>query len=121
MNLELFAFVKHSTATSSSASPLGSKKMDVANSGNPTTSRSENPTAPPLKRMHFISKWSKEHTWLKHNCGNDTFCEWCHHFDRNELTNLCVKGCASMKLESIMVFGIHFHHVTKGSMTKHKL
>ena len=102
MNLELFRFVKHSAATSSPSSPLGSDNMDVANSGDSTTLRNEDPVNPPLKRRCFSSKWSEGHVWLKHDRDNDVmFCKWCRRFNRNEYRNHFVKGCALMKVESI--------------------
>ena len=65
-------------------------------------SRSEDPTAPPSKRRRFNSEWSEGRVWLKHDRDNDVmFCEWCRRFDKNEHRNQFVKGCASMKLESI--------------------
>ena len=54
MNLKLFGFVKCSAAASSAASPLGSDNMDVANSRDPTPSSSEDPTAPPSKRIEVF-------------------------------------------------------------------
>ena len=62
--------MKHSAATSSSASPLGSSNMDVANSGDPMMMRSEDPLTPPSKRC-FNSEWSEGPVWLKHDCDND--------------------------------------------------
>ena len=69
--LRLFRFVKHSSTTSSTVSLLCNNKMDVK------TSRSE-------------------------NCDNNVmFSEWCCCFNRNEHRNQFMKGCDSMKLESI--------------------
>ena len=68
--------MKRSAATSSSAFLLGSNNMDVANSGDPATLRSKDPTAPPSKRMCFNSEWSEGCMWLKHDRDNDVmFCE----------------------------------------------
>ena len=58
MNLELFGFVKHSAATSSSASPLGSDNTDVANNEDPTTLRSEDQAALPWKKKRLNSEQS---------------------------------------------------------------
>ena len=55
MNVELFGFVKHSAATSSSASSLGSNNTDVANSGDPATSRSEDQAASPSKTRRLTT------------------------------------------------------------------
>ena len=84
MNLELFGFVKRSAAASSSASPLGSDITNVANNGDPTTSRSKDQAAPPSKNRRLNSERSEGRMWLKHNRDNDVmFCEWCHCFNRN--------------------------------------
>ena len=42
------------------------------------------------------------HELIKHDQDDSMmFCEWCWHFDRNEHRNQFVKGCSSMKLESV--------------------
>lgn len=64
--------------------------------------KSNDLTAPPSKRRCFNSNWMEGHTWLKHNQDNSMmFCEWCRRFDRNEHRKQFVKGCSSMKLESV--------------------
>ena len=46
--------------------------------------------------------WTEGREWLTHDTDADVmFCEWCRRFDRNDHRNQFVKGCASMKLESI--------------------
>ena len=95
MNLEQFGFVKSArSAAISSAVDSEDQTEDVC--------KSDNPTAPPSKRRRFNSNWTEGCTWLKHNQDNSVmFCEWCRRFDRNEHRNQFVKGCSSMKLESV--------------------
>ena len=97
MTLELFGFVKQSAMTSHSPTARLDRNTTQADA-----SSSKNPTAPPLKRRHFNSEWAEGCKWLKHDNENGVmFCECCRYFDRNEHRNQFVKGCASMKLESI--------------------
>ena len=64
--------------------------------------KSDDPTAPPSKRRRFNSNWTEGRMWLKHDQDNILmFCEWCRRFNRNEHRNQFVKGCSSMKLESV--------------------
>ena len=95
MSLEQFGFVKNTrSATISSAVDSEDQTEDVC--------KSDDPTAPPSKRRRFNSNWTEGRTWLKHD-QNDSmmFYEWCRRFDRNEHRNQFVKGCSSMKLESV--------------------
>ena len=95
MNLEQFGFVKSArSAAISSAVDSEDQTEDVC--------KSDNPTAPPSKRRRFNSNWTEGCTWLKHDQDNSVmFCEWCRCFDRNEHRNQFVKGCSTMKLESV--------------------
>ena len=91
--LEQFGFVKHSATTSSAAISIQSAT---------DASSSEQPTVLPLKRRRFNSEWAEGREWLQHDKENGVmFCEWCRCFDRNEHRNQFVKGCVSMKLESV--------------------
>ena len=90
MTLEQFGFVKHSDTTSSAAVSIQSAT---------DASSSEQPTVLPSKRRRFNSEWAEGREWLQEN--GVMFCEWCRCFDRNEHRNQFVKGCVSMKLESV--------------------
>jgi hypothetical protein len=109
MTLEQFGFVKRSAAGSSAATPVSSGAMG---SSDPTVSMTdEDPAAPPTKRRRFNSDWAKGRIWLKHDAeSNVMFCEWCRCFDKNEHRNQFVKGCASMKLESIKKHELSMQH-----------
>ena len=95
MSSEQFGFVKSvRSAVISSAVDSKDQTEDAC--------KNDDPTAPPSKRRHFNSNWTEGHTWLKHDQDNSVmFCEWCRRFDRNEHRNQFVKGCSSMKLESV--------------------
>ena len=95
MSSEQFGFVKSArSAVISSAVDSKDQTEDAC--------KNDDPTAPPSKRRHFNSNWTEGHTWLKHDQDNSVmFCEWCRRFDRNEHRNQFVKGCSSMKLESV--------------------
>lgn len=93
MTLEQFGFVKHSASTSSAA--VSWQRATEASS-------TEHATALPLKKRRFNSEWAEGREWLQHDTENGVmFCEWCRCFDRNEHRNQFVKGCGSMKLESV--------------------
>ena len=97
MTLELFRSVKQLTVTSHS--PTARLDSDTTQAA---ASSSENPTTPPSKRRRFNSEWAEGCANGKHDNENGAmFCEWCRCFNRNEHKNQFVKGCASMKLESI--------------------
>ena len=95
MSLEQFGFVKSTRSLAiSSAVDSVDQTEDVC--------KSDDPTAPPSKRRRFNSNWTEGRMWLKHDQDNSVmFCEWCRRFDRNEHRNQFVKGCSSMKLESV--------------------
>lgn len=91
MTLEQFGSRRASAASSSvvlSATSIASDQPD-----------SEGPTA---KKRRFNNDWAEGRVWLQHDKDkNVMFCEWCHRFDKNEHRNQFVKGCTSMKLESV--------------------
>ena len=99
MTLELFGFVKRSSsATAQSAGSV--VDSDASTSAEPSTS--ESTRGPPTKRRRFNDAWSEGRMWLKYDGDSDAmYCEWCRRFDRNEHRNQFVKGCTSMKLESV--------------------
>ena len=95
MTLEQFGFVKSARSVAISSAVNSEDQTEDA-------CKSDNLTAPPSKRRRFNSNWTEGHTWLKHDQDNSVmFCEWCRHFDQNEHRNQLVKGCSSMKLESV--------------------
>ena len=94
MTLEPFGFVKQSVVTSHS--PTTRLDSDTTQAD---ASSSKNPAAPSSKGRCFNSEWAEGCEWLNEN--SIMFCEWCRCFDRSEHRNQFVKGCTSMKLESI--------------------
>ena len=91
MKLGLFGFVELSAITSFFASPLGSDKMDMANKGDPVTSRSEDPTASTSRGGASIENGLRD-VWLKQNRVIGMMpCEWCPYFNRNKHRNHFVK------------------------------
>ena len=94
MTLELFRSVKQSAVTSHS--PTTRLDSDTTQAD---ASSSKNPAAPLSKGRCFNSEWAEGCEWLNEN--SIMFCEWCRCFDTSEHRNQFVKGCTSMKLESI--------------------
>jgi len=89
--MEQFGFRRASAASSSAVSSATSIASDQPDS--------EGPTA---KKRRFNNDWAEGRVWLQHDKDNDVmFCEWCRRFDKNEHRNQFVKGCTSMKLESV--------------------
>ena len=47
-------------------------------------------------------KWGKGHEWLTFSEAEGMiFCSWCRLFDRNGHRNQFVRGCSTMKVESV--------------------
>ena len=91
--------------------PSSSSRMDLSSSRDATISVRDDPGTLPSKKRRFNCDWTKGRAWLKHDTDNNVmFCEWCRSFDKSEYRNQFVKGCASMKLESIKKHELSAQH-----------
>ena len=94
MSLDRYGFVKLPAASTDDGSSHSTTESQSA------TNESQEPSA--KRRRYYNSKWAEGRDWLEFSKDEGLmFCSWCRKYDRNEHRNQFVRGCSSMKLESV--------------------
>ena len=67
------------------------------------TEREESATVGPVTKKHrYNPSWTEDRPWLRYDTEQEVmYCVCCREYDRNAERNQFVKGCSSMKVESI--------------------